>query len=150
MDDILKKKGMTKQKSSNLFEKRNKLSEIEDDKKDENNNKNEDKQLYENKEDDKKEEKDDKPEKPFKKELKRFKTENLLETKGGSDRLNRLSKRLMRSKEQAKKREEENAKLRKSDNITKRASLLEGKLNIGTNGPIQPIEKIQEETNEDQ
>ena len=141
---------MTKQKSSNLFEKRNKLSEIEDDKKDENNNKNEDKQLYENKEDDKKEEKDDKPEKPFKKELKRFKTENLLETKGGSDRLNRLSKRLMRSKEQAKKREEENAKLRKSDNITKRASLLEGKLNIGTNGPIQPIEKIQEETNEDQ
>ena len=109
-----------------------------------------DNQLYENKEEDKKEEANNNTEKPFKKEFKRFKTENLLETKGGTDKLNRLSKRLLRAKEQAKKREEENAKLRKSDNITKRASLLEGKLAIGTNGPIQPIEKIQEETNEDQ
>ena len=150
MDDILKKKGLTKLKSSNLFEKRNKLGETEDDKKDENNNKTEDNQLYENKEEDKKEEPNNNAEKPFKKELKRFKTENLLDTKGGSDKLNRMSKRLMRAKEQAKKREEENAKLRKSDNIIKRASLLEGKLTIGTNGPIKPVEKIQEENNEDQ
>ena len=141
---------LTKHNSSNLFEKKNKLGEIEDDKKDENNKKIEDNQLYENKEEDKKEEANNNTEKPFKKEFKRFKTENLLETKGGTDKLNRLSKRLLRAKEQAKKREEENAKLRKSDNITKRASLLEGKLAIGTNGPIQPIEKIQEETNEDQ
>ena len=59
----------------------------------------------------------------------------------------RMSKRLNRAKQQAKKKEEEN-KFRKSESIQMRASLLENKINVGVEKGSKPIEKIQEE-NED-
>ena len=58
-----------------------------------------------------------------------------------------MSKRLLKSREQQKKREEE-SKFKKSDEITKRASLLESKLSSGSIGSAKPIEKI-EEVNEE-
>ena len=83
--------------------------------------------------------------------MKKFLTDSTLATKGAKDgkedRLNRMSKRLMKAKEQAKKKEEEN-KFRKSEKIAKKASLLENKLSSGSVGNNKSIEKIQEEKDE--
>jgi hypothetical protein len=79
--------------------------------------------------------------------MKKYLTDTVLTTKGQKegkdDRKNRMSKRLMKAKEQAKKKEDE-SKFKKSDSITMRASLLESKLSSGSIGSAKPIEKIQE------
>ena len=82
--------------------------------------------------------------------MKKFKTDSVLSTKESkdSDRANRMSKRLSLAREKQKKKDEEKNKYNKSDNIMKRASLLESKLSTSSVGENKTIEKIQEEKEE--
>ena len=180
-ENLKKAKKLIKHNSSNIFEKRDNLEKKEDekdeDKKDENKNeinninnpsinllsdliqdKSNNQPLLSdmisgNNNDNKEEDKKVMPN-PLskKKEMKRFKTDSILATKGEkegmADRQNRMSKRLMRAKEQQKKKKEEESKFRKSENILKRASLLEAKLTPASMGEAKPIEKIPEEKEE--
>ena len=157
---------MTKHNSSNLFEKSNKLNEKEDEKEEGKNDINppvttglladiiQDKSnnqsllsdiISGNKEENKKEE-------PKIKGMKKFKTDSVLSTKdsknGSLDRANRMSKRLSLAREKQKKKDEEKNKYNKSENILKRASLLESKLSTNSVGENKTIEKIQEEKEE--
>ena len=158
---------MTKHNTSNLFEKRNKLNEKEDEKEEGKNDINppvgtgllsdiiQDKSnnqqsllsdiISGNKVEDKKDE-------PKKKEMKKFKTDSVLETKdnnnGKMDRANRMSKRLSLAREKQNKKDEEKNKYNKSENIMKRASLFESKLSTSSVGENKTVEKIQEENDE--
>ena len=106
-----------------------------------------------NKEEDKKEDKkEETKEPPKKKEMKKFLTDSVLKTKSSAgsleDRRMRMSKRLNKAKEQAKKKEE-GSKYKKSENIAKRASVIESKISAGSIGSAQKnFEKIKEENEE--
>ena len=160
-ENVEKTLKMAKHNSSNLFEKRNKLNEKEDEKEEDKNemkipntgllsdmiqDKSNNQNLLSdiisgNKEEDKKEE-------PKNKEMKKFKTDSVLSTKGSKegmkDRQNRMSKRLSQAREKAKKKDDEKNKYNKSENIMKRASLLENKLSTSSVGENKTIEKNNE------
>ena len=76
-------------------------------------------------------------------------TETSLQGKGGNegkeDRKNKMNRRLMKAKEQAKKRVGEN-KFKKSENITKRASVLETQYSSGPLGVKEALEKLKKIT----
>ena len=84
--------------------------------------------------------------------MKKFKTDSVLSTKenkeGMMDRQNRMSKRLSLAREKQKKKDDDKNKYNKSENIMKRASLLESKLSTSSVGENKTIEKIQEEKEE--
>ena len=72
--------------------------------------------------------------------MKKFLTDSVLKTKTGTgaleDRRIRMSKRLVKAREQVKKKEE-GSKFKKSENIMKRASKIESKMSAGSIGSFQ-------------